>query len=76
MSHKGSKSRIQDQKAARETWERVFGSKRTSEPPRAHTDTEAKPIPDPPEQNERADSAMAGTTDIQHDGLGEANDNQ
>lgn len=27
MSHKGSRSRIQDQQAARDTWERVFGKK-------------------------------------------------
>jgi hypothetical protein len=47
MSHKGSRSRITDHQAAREAWERVWGAKRTSEPPRAHTVTKSMSSSDP-----------------------------
>jgi len=46
-THKGSRSRVQNHEAAREAWERVWGAKRTSEPPRAHTITKAMSSSDP-----------------------------
>lgn len=76
MSHKGSRSRINNYEAAREAWERIWGKKDTSEPPRAITDTKAMSSSDPPKQNERADSTLASTTFPTTMKPGEANDKQ
>lgn len=73
MSHKGSWNRTHDHQAARDAWERIWGAK---EPPRANTDAKALSSSDHPKPNERADATLAAPNNSQHDGLGEANDNQ
>jgi hypothetical protein len=67
-THKGSRSRVQNHEAAREAWERMWGVKRTSEPPRADTGTKSMSSSDPPKPLTSGEpvgsnaSGMASTT--------------
>lgn len=54
----------------------IINRMRMSEPPRAITDAKAMNSPDPPKQNERADSTLASATFPTTMKPGEANDKQ